>query len=613
MTVAATVPSSSARERLIRRWGIRLPDEPLARRVHDTAVFMHVVGVLLMLLQGIVVAATEGWASTPLRIRIGANFGVALIMLGSLVVHVWRGRTRAAAFTSAAGLLLWLGAFAYAFGLRGSPTPFAIAFITIAVLTTVSRPRELMLWGLVFSAVIGYALIMPPRWPFAPAPLAVLTSVLLTFGAYVFFLTELSAAVRLSVDAFRAQADDVARINVSLRESIRERDALATQLETAHRLEAMGRMAGTIAHDFNNQLTVIRGYADIVATDLADGSSSERDVQQLMRAVERASLVTRDVLDFAAPRAIGSVLVDMVIVLQELLPNLEQLIAAPTRLRIEVPDAPCLVMADSAQLERLLLNLVINARDVTPVGGTIAIVLRRADRRILCSVVDGGPGVPPELRDRIFEPFFTTKGTTGGTGLGLASSHSIARQHGGTLQVHDATDATSSGSGAVFTLDLPAASADAPASAGISPTDARATRTPRLDGIATLLVEDDAALAKLAMRVLQRAGTTVTAFDNSAQAIEYLTRNGNDAARVQLVVTDLRLPGGSGADVIATARALSSRIAIVAMSGFLDDRSVAEAAQRHELSFLPKPFSARELLVAIDAARRMAHHDVESS
>jgi CheY-like chemotaxis protein len=402
----------------------------------------------------------------------------------------------------------------------------------------------------------------------------------------------------------------------------------------------MGRMAGSIAHDFNNQLTVIRGYADLVAKGITPGSSRMAEVQQLANAVTRASSITREVLDFASPHALPLEATDVAALARDLTPDLTQLLAPAVSLRVELPSTPVYAMTDSAQLERLLMNLTLNARDVTPPGGSVTLIVRGVDQRVVCRVIDGGPGVPVALREQIFEPFFTTKGTTGGTGLGLASAFVIARKHGGTLQLGDTP-----GGGATFTLELPrivppgrsgpsakptvtptatlAAIPDVPASAADVPVRVRA-RAPLppappapaveipndtsalLAGMAVLVVEDDLLLSALLARFLEAAGATVHAIDNGEDAVTYVRGAIAAGTPLDLVVTDLRMPRGSGAQVIAAAREQEVPLPIVAMSGYLDDAVVAALAARRVLYFLSKPFSERQLHVAIAVARRYA-------
>lgn len=573
----------------------------MLRRTQEAFALMQSTAAPAALLQALVVLRAEGLTGTSLAIRLSVNLALATIMLIGLIAFTRRGKVYAAARFVGFGMILFDLTFAIAFGMRGSPTPYVITLAIMAVLAMVERPRVLAAWTALFAAVLIYGLLATPLWPFNPRPVSLVTGVAFTLAFFGLYLTEFREAMLDAVANIRQQADALTRTNADLRRTIVERDELSAQLATAQRLEAMGRMAGSIAHDFNNQLTVIRGYADLIANDTPSVSPLRAEMEQLVSAISRASNITREVLDFATPRAIALQPTDLVDVIRRLGPDLRRLILPRVRLEVDLPTAPCIAAADRAQVERLILNLAINARDVTPANGAVTVRVYAKGDRVFCQVTDGGPGVPLAIRDRIFEPFFTTKGTTGGTGLGLASSYAIARQHGGVIRVDDAE-----GGGASFTFELPRhSSSDLPAIVPAFDATLLERRLP-LDGKSVVLVEDDEALRRLAMRMLQRAGAIVSAFDNGVDAVEYIAHADREHSPVQLIVTDLRLPRGSGADVIAAARALSAPIAIVAISGFLEDPAVAERAAREELFFLPKPFCERQLLSAIDSAQRLA-------
>jgi len=307
-------------------------------------------------------------------------------------------------------------------------------------------------------------------------------------------------------------------------------------------------------------------------------------------------------------------------------------------LRFERPASPVYALADRAQIERLLMNLAINARDVTPAGGSVTLTVEAVDQHVVCRVRDRGPGVPVELREQIFEPFFTTKGTTGGTGLGLASAFVIARKHGGTLQLGDTP-----GGGATFTLSLPRIAPPEGAGVGVrlSATPTATLAIPQMPSaaadpvrvrarapvppvppapvveipddtstwlarMAVLVVEDDPQLSTLMTRFLEAAGATVHAIDNGDDAVTYLREALAAGTPLDLVVTDLRMPRGSGAEVIAAARERAHALPIVVMSGYFDDAAVAALTARRLLVSLPKPFSERQLHVAIAVARQYA-------
>ena len=619
--------------------GLQVPDDAFERRAQRAIVLVQAATAFSFVVQAIVVAATEDLTIPAIRGRLVAIALTSLVLVGILFVSR-AGRLRLSGRITAGFTLLLLLAFGRWTGLRASPSAFVFCTGIIGALVLVESPRLIKWWVATFLAVFTYGILADPIWPVAPSRASALNGVILSVTFFTVYMKEFRDTLMDGIESLTGQTARLSESNRELEAALRARDALSEQLANAQRLEAMGRMAGSIAHDFNNQLTVIRGYADLVAKGITPGSSRMAEVQQLANAVTRASSITREVLDFASPHALPLEATDVAALARDLTPDLTQLLAPAVSLRVELPSTPVYAMTDSAQLERLLMNLTLNARDVTPPGGSVTLIVRGVDQRVVCRVIDGGPGVPVALREQIFEPFFTTKGTTGGTGLGLASAFVIARKHGGTLQLGDTP-----GGGATFTLELPrivppgrsgpsakptvtptatlAAIPDVPASAADVPVRVRA-RAPLppappapaveipndtsalLAGMAVLVVEDDLLLSALLARFLEAAGATVHAIDNGEDAVTYVRGAIAAGTPLDLVVTDLRMPRGSGAQVIAAAREQEVPLPIVAMSGYLDDAVVAALAARRVLYFLSKPFSERQLHVAIAVARRYA-------
>ena len=598
-TTAPVISSPTFGATLVRRLRMRMPDDPMMGYAQEAFTIMLVFSAPFAFSQAVLIMIKEPWTTMPTFGRVASNMMLAVVLSVALFTQVWHGRIRPAARLLSAAMLMYVTAYAAMFGLRGSPTPFAMTFGSVAALAIVESPRRLGYWGFAFGAVLLYALLVHPPYTFQPAPLTQITSVLWTFFVFVLYLSNFRRAISHAVESLSEQTTTLAATNADLHRTIAERDRLSRQLANSQRLEAMGRMAGSIAHDFNNLLTVIRGYTDLIAAETPASSPRRTEVELLTKAVARASGVTREVLDFASPHQITLERLDLSRFVRDLTPGFQRLLPPRVTLDIDAVSASCEVLANRAQLERLLLNLVTNARDVTPPGGRVRVSVAGNATSVHCRVLDGGPGVPPELRDRIFEPFFTTKGTTGGTGLGLASAYSIARQHHGALTVDDAV-----GGGAVFTLELPRATTGEIAATDDDVTPrASAPERKALSGVHVMLVEDDDAVRRLATRLLHRSGASVTAFDNGVDAVDYLTRE-SPLSAPNLIVTDLRLPRGSGAEVIDAAQRVTPDTALVAISGFLEDPVVADRAARGELRFLSKPFSEVQLLEAIDDARR---------
>lgn len=585
-----------------------LPEDPMLQRSHGSFALLQAIGAAAAALQAGVILGTEDWSLAPVQFRLALNFGLSGLLAISLFLFTARGRVELGATTIAVGMLLYDVIFAYGFGLASTPTPAIVTLCLLGAVGLVVPPKRILLWGLLCAVVLGVGQIATPRWTFQPSPVSFVSVLLFAISFFAFVLMEFRRSMLDGVYALRAQSAALSEANSELQQTLRQRDELTEKLATAERMKAMGNMAGNIAHDFNNMLTVIRGYSDRIAADIDSASPQRNEVNELVQAVTRASNVSRNVLDFAAPINFAYVTIDLVDLINELAPALERTLQSKVRLETQLTDQSCLVCADAEQLRRVILNLVANARDATASGGTIRLALTCTADRVLARVADEGRGVPEAMRERIFEPFYTTKGTTGGGGLGLASSYAIVRQHQGYITVED----TSLG-GAEFTVDLPRVNAEervdrhdvASTSAQLS--DVPPTVSKALVGNTVVLVEDDEPLRRLMERMLTRAGATVHAIDNGTDAVALLqSRATRDELPIDVVVTDLRLPIGSGATVVSTALELPYAVAIVAISGFLEDTMVAQYAAQEKLRFLPKPFAEQQLLEAIAMAQQYA-------
>src|SRR3954468_2697435 len=257
---------------------------------------------------------------------------------------------------------------------------------------------------------------------------------------------------------------------------ITEQRALEEQLRQAQKMEAVGELAGGIAHDFNNLLTVISGYGEIARHRIGAGPGSG-ELGEMLRAASRAADLTRQLLAFARRQVLEPVLLDVYEVVGGLVPMLSRLIGEDIEIAMLAADGLPPVLADRAQLEQVVINLAINARDAMPDGGTLAIETSTHAGHVRLAVSDTGTGIAPEVRERIFEPFFTTKAVGFGTGLGLATVHGIVTQSGGRVEV-----ASQPGLGSTFTVHLPAASEER----GDPPVEHR--EQPRLGGRETILL-----------------------------------------------------------------------------------------------------------------------------
>ncbi len=388
------------------------------------------------------------------------------------------------------------------------------------------------------------------------------------------------------------------RVELALRES-------EAQLRQSQKLEAIGTLAGGIAHDFNNLITVISGYTQLALMRAVRNSPEAEDLRQVVEASDRAANLTHQLLAFSRKQVLQPTVLDLGEVVAGIAPMLRRIIGEHIELRIESGGPLARVRADRGQLEQVLLNLAVNARDAMTKGGVLTIATRNvcpatARERIAprdgatgvaLVVADTGTGMRDDVKDRIFEPFFTTKEAGKGTGLGLATVYGIVKQSGGTIGVESEL-----GAGSTFTITLPAA--EMLAATGAMP-EAEA-ELPR--GTETILIVEDAEDVRiLARRTLEERGYTVLVARNAAEALEI-----SHARHIDVLLTDIVMPQVSGPQLVARYRASGPLPYVIYMSGYADD-ALAQYELEPGTVFLRKPFSpavlARTVRTAIDAAR----------
>ena len=377
-------------------------------------------------------------------------------------------------------------------------------------------------------------------------------------------------------------------------ESIRRSEE---RLRQAHKLEAVGRLAGGIAHDFNNLLTVIRGYADLLRMDDSLEESARRDLKLIEATADRASALVRQLLAFSRKQVLQPIQLDLNEIVTDMSEMLRRLIGKNIDLLIESAAQRPVVKADPSQLEQIVVNLIVNARDAMPDGGRIAVRTGNATRdaaavpeggrpgpHVVLTVSDTGSGMSPEVVSHVFEPFFTTKEPGKGTGLGLSTVYGIVRQHGGTIDVESAP-----GRGTTFTLWFPAHQREAAATVdAVEP-----AREDAPGGTETIvLVEDDDDVRTFMRTVLESRGYTVMAAADGAEALRL-----SDAYQgpVDLVVTDVVLPKMSGRAVAAELAARWPGVKTLFVSGYTDDARLARSIEQGTARLLEKPFGSDDL------------------
>ncbi len=364
---------------------------------------------------------------------------------------------------------------------------------------------------------------------------------------------------------------------------------LQEQLLQAQKLEAVGRLAGGVAHDFNNLLTAIRGYADLLASELTADDPRREDALEIALAGQRAAALTRQLLLFSRRERPSLEPVDLSLAVGAVVPMLRRLIGEDVRLVTDL--APATARVDRGHLEQLVLNLAVNARDAMPRGGTLslatAVMAAPGARGLRASlrVSDTGSGMTEEVRARLFEPFFTTKEAGKGTGLGLAIVRRIVEQLEGSIEV-----STAPGAGATFLVLFPLV----PAALEREPSP-HPTPPPRRASGSVLVVEDEDAVRRLICRVLEERGYAVIEAADGAEAIRLCQCH---PAPIDAVLTDLVLPDMSGGDVNRAARRLRPAVRVLFMSGYPEDLAARQELEPHA-PFLAKPFTPKMLERAI--------------
>jgi PAS domain S-box-containing protein len=352
---------------------------------------------------------------------------------------------------------------------------------------------------------------------------------------------------------------------------VTERRELENNLLHAQKMQAVGQLAGGIAHDFNNMLTAIIGYSGLLAARLQDSENLE-DLAEIERAAKRAQGLTEQLLSFSRRQGPRSELVDLTELVAGLEPMLRRLIDEDIALGLTLESTSVLVEADPGRLEQVLVNLVINARDAMPAGGTLAVSVEARDRRAALTVRDTGSGMDDHTRSRVFEPFFTTKPPGRGTGLGLATVYGIVDQAGGSIAIESTV-----GQGTEITVLLPM----------MVPEPEESKRLPTV-----LIVEDEAALRKLVRRVLERDGKRVLEASNGNEAMVVLER---EAEAIDLMITDVVMPGMSGPELVEHVSTRWPDLRVVFSSGYTDSRLAGRGLEESGVDILRKPYTVEDL------------------
>ena len=386
-----------------------------------------------------------------------------------------------------------------------------------------------------------------------------------------------------------------------------ERRHLENQFRQSQKMEAMGRLAGGVAHDFNNLLTAIKGYSEFVIDSLEHGDRRRRDVEEIAKAADRAAALTQRLLAFSRHQVLAPRVIDPNNVIAGMEKLLRRLIGAHIELRVELLPQTVAIKVDPGQLEQVLMNLAVNARDAMPRGGVLTIETSLAEfdervaaaraelppgRYVMIAVTDTGSGMSAATRARLFEPFFTTKEQGRGTGLGLATVYGIVRQSGGVIWVY-----SEPGKGASFKVYLPRVESE------IEPVSAAAAPAGSLHGDETVLfVDDDPQVRALAERALVSRGYHALVSGDPDEALRQI-----ENVPIHLLVTDIVMPRVAGPELARRVRAVHPRARVLYITGYTE-RAVEEELTA-TATILRKPFTpsgllrcVREVLDASDAS-----------
>lgn len=373
---------------------------------------------------------------------------------------------------------------------------------------------------------------------------------------------------------------------------------LEEQLRQAQKMESIGQLASGVAHDFNNLLTVIHGYTDLIQHKIGPGGPLTRDLEQIRRASESAATLTRQLLAFSRQQVLSPTVLDMNDLVEDLHKMLGRLIGEDIRLTTNLQTDLWAITADPGQIEQVIMNLVVNARDAMPSGGKIAIETKNMHLDesyaqthfevpigpcVMLTVTDTGLGMDKSTLTRIFEPFFTTKEQGKGTGLGLATVYGIIKQSGGDITVN-----SEPGQGTTFNIYLPATEENndtALSTHQTQPLTRHSTET-------ILLVEDNDLVRNIVHDVLQAEGYRILKTNSGAEALLIAKQL---QGKIDLLVTDVVMPEMGGGELAEQLQALYPQLKVLFISGYADDTMVRHKVLTAEMEFLPKPFSPKKL------------------
>jgi two-component system cell cycle sensor histidine kinase/response regulator CckA len=394
------------------------------------------------------------------------------------------------------------------------------------------------------------------------------------------------------------------RVRLVVAQDISERHVLEQQLRQAQKMEAVGRLAGGVAHDFNNLLMVIKGHTELLMNELPPADRTARKIAQIDRAADRAASLTKQLLAFSRMQVLQPRVINLNAVVEDMGKLVPRLIGEDIELSIRTSAQLGSIRADASQMEQIIMNLAVNARDAMPHGGRLFIETSNADlddayntthpivqagRYVSLAVSDTGIGMSAETQAHIFEPFFTTKEAGKGTGLGLATVYGVVKQSGGFIWVYSEV-----GKGTSFKIYLPRVdqAEEKGSAANISAEAPRGAET-------ILLAEDEQDVREVAREFLESAGYTVVEARNGSEALRLAA---DQSKTMDLLVTDMVMPGMTGKELAQRIQALRPGLPVIFMSGYSEQTAAENARSSGSMYLLTKPFSRSGLLRTIREA-----------
>jgi two-component system cell cycle sensor histidine kinase/response regulator CckA len=397
----------------------------------------------------------------------------------------------------------------------------------------------------------------------------------------------------VKVSCLRSPTGEITNF-LCLREDITERKKLEAELRQAQKMESIGTLAGGIAHDFNNLLTIINGYSEFCLQGSSDTAVLQRSLREIHRAAQRASGLVRQILTFSRKTEVKFVPVDLNQLVRDLVALLSETFPRNVTLNLELQDRLPPLLADQNQLQQIILNLCVNARDALPGGGAITLLTHLrpgsdirghgADptRSYAClQISDNGTGMTPEVRQRIFEPFFTTKQGNQGTGLGLAVVYGIVVGHHGFIEVESTL-----GAGSTFSVFLPLATTALPTPISTPPGEFPGGAE------SLLIVDDEDSLRALLATAFRRKGYKIATAASGLEAIDHISDN---TRQFDAVLLDLNMPGATGVEVLKVIRICRPRLKVLVISGHITPEARIEFQHLGQRDFVQKPYKLDEV------------------